>query len=381
MEITSKLDSGNIIFDSTEIINNINHVYLRIRKDVGAEFLQWFYFRLTTSAGDNLILHITNAKDAFSQEGWRDYNVCTSYDRKNWFRTNSSYDGEELKMEIKPEHNTVYFAYFPPFSFEDHQDLVSSSQISPLCKSKVIGNTVEGRNIDLLQIGELADAKMKIWILGRQHAGETMASWFVKGMLERLLDSNDPVSRKILEKAVFYVVPSMNLDGSMAGNIRVNGAGRDLNREWAEPNEEKSPEVFYVKKEMSSVGVDLCLDIHGDEELPYNFVSRIDGIPMFDEKLQKKQTIFSESWKTVSPDFQDIHGYPVDKPGKANLQICSKNIANTFKCLALTVEMPFKDNANLPDIQNGWSIARSERFGASVVAALLLTIKEFEKLG
>ena len=33
--------------------------------------------------------------------------------------------------------------------------------------------------------------------LARQHPGETMAEWFVEGLLERLLDNADPVARKV----------------------------------------------------------------------------------------------------------------------------------------------------------------------------------------
>ena len=39
-----------------------------------------------------------------------------------------------------------------------------------------------------------------------------MAEWFMDGMLKRLLDPHDPVSRKLLQHTVFYVVrPSPTL--------------------------------------------------------------------------------------------------------------------------------------------------------------------------
>ena len=59
----------------------------------------------------------------------------------------------------------------------------------------------------------------------------------------------------------------MNPDGSVLGNLRTNAAGANLNREWETPTLERSPEVFTVREKMMETGVDLFLDIHGDEGL------------------------------------------------------------------------------------------------------------------
>ncbi len=52
----------------------------------------------------------------------------------------------------------------------------------------------------------------------------------------------------------------------------------------------------------------------------------------------------------ISPDFQDTYKYDYDKPGEANLddlyRIRSRNASG---CPSFTIEMPFKDNADLPD--------------------------------
>jgi len=176
------------------------------------------------------------------------------------------------------------------------------------------------------------------------------------------------------------VVPNMNLDGSIAGNLRTNLSGVDLNREWANPDPDRSPEVFYTRRAMKETGVDLCLDIHGDESFQYCFASRIDGIPSFNDTLAQLQSSFTSGWASVSPDFQTQHGYPVDKPGMANLAIASKHIAEFFKCLALTIEMPFKDNADLPDPVFGWSPERSENLGRSLVNGLLLIVNDLQRV-
>ena len=73
----------------------------------------------------------------------------------------------------------------------------------------------------------------------------------------RLLDADDPVARVLLAQCIFHVVPNMNPDGAVRGNLRTNGAGANLNREWQSPSMEKSPEVFLVRQAMPQTGVDL----------------------------------------------------------------------------------------------------------------------------
>ena len=65
-----------------------------------------------------------------------------------------------------------------------------------------------------------------------------------------------------------------------------------------------------------------------------------------------------------------MHGYPDDKETKVNLTLASKHVGDTFGCLALTLEMPFKDNADRPDPEVGWNGERSKKLGAAAVEAL-----------
>ena len=84
----------------------------------------------------------------------------------------------------------------------------------------------------------------------------------------------------------------MSPGGGRRGNLRVNAAGGNLNREWAEPSMAKSPEVFLTREKMRETGVDFCLDVHGDEALPYVFIAGADGIPSLTDRQKKaKQEI------------------------------------------------------------------------------------------
>ncbi len=179
-----------------------------------------------------------------------------------------------------------------------------------------------------------------------------------------------------MEKAHFYIVPNMNPDGSKRGNLRTNASGANLNREWKDATMDKSPEVYLVREKMAQTGADFHLDVHGDEALPYNFIAGFEGIPSVTDKqlanLDKYQTILCN----LSPDFQREHGYPVDAPNSSDLRKCTDYVAATHGCLAMTLEMPFKDNADLPDEMWGWSPERCRHLAASCLLALHRMIDE-----
>ncbi|ATE60006.1 M14 family metallopeptidase [Thauera sinica] len=369
MRISSNFDSGAIEVVS---LDDPQDIRLRLRADNAADFRQWFHFRLHGGAGTALRMVFENAGEAAYPDGWPGYRCVASYDRQNWFRIRSTrYEDGALIVEHTPERDTVHYAYFEPYSFERHLDLLGRADDSPFASLRNLGGTVEGRDLDMIVVGRPTPARRPVWIIARQHPGETMAEWFVEGLLERLLDPADAVARKVREHAVLYIVPNMNPDGSVRGNLRTNAAGRNLNREWREPDPAASPEVFLVREEMERCGCDLFLDIHGDEALPYVFFSTAEEVPGFTAGAAERQARFIESFAAVSPDFQTGEGYEPGRFGDELLTLASKWVANRFGCVSLTLEMPFKDNANLPDGHNGWNGARSKRLGAAMLNPVL----------
>ena len=201
-----------------------------------------------------------------------------------------------------------------------------------------------------------------------------MAEWWMEGFLSRLLDPDDPVARAVRSQADVYVVPNMNPDGSARGHLRTNAAGANLNREWHVPLAERAPEVKAVRDRMDKTGVDLCFDVHGDEALPYNFIAGAQGIVGWSERLAALHATFVGAYERANPDFQDEVGYPVSPPGQANTTMCTSAIAQRFDCLAMTLEMPFKDNANAPDPEQGWSPERCRILGAAALDPMLAVL-------
>lgn len=373
MLISSAFDSGNI-----KVINasNPNDIQLEINKDHMSDFYQWFHFRLSGVSDVPCTLKIMNAGNAAYADGWPGYNVCASYDRETWFRVATDYQNGILSWTVEPEQDSLYFAYFAPYSMERHADLIAEVSSSPLVTTSVLGHTLDGQDMDLVEIGYGPEGRKKIWIGARQHPGETMAEWWMEGAFDYLLDPDNPAARKLFEKAHFYIVPNMNPDGSKRGHLRTNAVGVNLNRIWDTANMETSPEVFLVREKMHETGVDFHLDVHGDEALPYNFIAGFEGIPSLTDKQTKLYSQYQDTLCVLSPDFQKEEGYDTDKPGEANLGMCTNYMAETFNCLAMTLEMPFKDNANLPDEEFGWSPERSRHLAKACLDALLQVIDD-----
>ena len=69
----------------------------------------------------------------------------------------------------------------------------------------LMGSTLDGRDMTLRRLTHASPAtplapKKKVWLIARQHPGETMAEWFVEGLLQRLPDPADPVAWALLDQ-------------------------------------------------------------------------------------------------------------------------------------------------------------------------------------
>lgn len=265
IQIDCAFDSGNI--EVLDIAGTTAR--LAIRKDSNSDFFQWFHFRVVGAAGRALTLKITGLEASAYPGGWPGYRAAVSEDRDYWGRVDSSYDpaehGGTLTIRYTPAGGQVWFAYFAPYSWERHQDLVATTALAAGVEHRVLGHSLDGRTIDCLDLGE---GERHVWLYARQHPGESMAEWWMEGALDCLTDPADPVGRKLRQLCRFHVVPNANPDGSVRGNLRTNAAGVNLNREWASPSAEHSPEVLAILTAMDETGVHFAMDVHGDEAIP-----------------------------------------------------------------------------------------------------------------
>ena len=167
----------------------------------------------------------------------------------------------------------------------------------------------------------------------------------------------------ILSLCDLHILPNMNPDGSAQGHTRSNAHGVNLNRMWAEPTADESPEVLAVRNLMDAVGVDLVLDVHADESLSSGAIACV--APAWTQRLERLQRAFARAMSERAGDLFDeaeseqfllfaqalrgstednSQGGRMDRMGSegANLTLCTTQVGARFDCLAVTIEQPFK---------------------------------------
>lgn len=379
MKIFQNFDGGNI-----EVVDARpgQAVHLAIRPDQQGQFLQWFYFAVEVDDLSPLQLVITNASAATYVEGWQGYQALMSYDRQHWFRTPTQYQQGQLWLSCQPQARRFWLAYFVPYSFERHQELMAVMQQRPGLCLRSLGTSVQGRSLDLLVLGN--PSGKQLWLTGRQHPGETMASWYLEALLYALTDPNCALAQGVLAQAQVHVVVNANPDGSVLGHLRTNAAGVDLNRAWQVPSLEHSPEVYGLQQAMLATGVDWFLDVHGDETIPYTFIAGQQGMEGLPAWIEQAEQAFKASYAQASPDFQQVHGYAPGQFGEQALSMASFWVGRQFQCPSMTLEMPFKDHLQpgqtLPrrdpsgELQ-GWTVDRTQALAQALLIPLLQWLK------
>ena len=79
------------------------------------------------------------------------------------------------------------------------------------------------------------------------HCGETVASYFLQGILD-FLSANDHKSKTLLKNFVFKIIPVLNPDGVARGYWRTDCNGTNLNRKYEDPDKELYPTIYFTKQ-------------------------------------------------------------------------------------------------------------------------------------
>jgi hypothetical protein len=248
----------------------------------------WFYFRMDDVAGRDITLVLTALRG--------EYNERPSLPSGPWFRPVFSVDGEtwrhvdntawdaekgEVTFKVRVTANSVWLAHIPPYPHSRVLALLADVRRSPHARMDVIGQSVLGRELQLVTVSNFSrpDAgKRVVWLQARQHAWECGTSFLVEGAL-RFVVSDDPVAQKLRDETIFKFVPMINPDSVVRGEVRFNANGFDPNRQWDEVDLrdqrwlKRNPEIWHVKQALltqhARQPINLAVNLHNTEMNEY----------------------------------------------------------------------------------------------------------------
>ena len=245
--------------------------------------------------------------------GWHRECYNTIYYANNLYVYNTNNDKKRnlhslsFDYEFKYDNDIVYFANCLPYFYSTLMKELNYYELNeekfPYFHRKTLATTLGGNDLDMFTINsmydiynngvtsvilpknnnylsiknnyentnkcnnsQLLDERKAVVLIGRQHPGETVGSYVIKGCIDFLMGDSEE-SKKLREIYLFKIVPMMNPDGVLVGNSRTSFAGCDLNRRWGKPNEIIHPEIFQTKQMITKLAtqrnIAFVIDCHG----------------------------------------------------------------------------------------------------------------------
>ena len=162
----------------------------------------------------------------------------------------------------------LYVARMEPYRLSDLDRLLESIRSHPLVRITTIGKTAEGRDLEIVRIGNPA-APYRVFVRARAHPWEAGSNWVAEGLIQRLL-KDDAEAKRFLRLYSVNVLPMANKDGVARGRTRFNLRGKDLNRNWDKPADpELAPENAALERWLEGEIAagrrpHLALELHND---------------------------------------------------------------------------------------------------------------------
>jgi len=241
--INNSIENGsNLNWDIAEDGSvNIYLTYDYERESLNRAYDHW-YFLLEAEAGSDVTLIFHNFSEVYNGKvmpfnTWI-MDCLTSPDDLAWSHVPVEWmEGERMKVKIHMDSDSLYLARVEPYRLSKLQNLIESIQEEENVKITPIGKTVEGRVLNIIQIGD-DHAPNSLFIRARAHPWEAGGNWVVEGIIRALLSESDQANGYISRHTV-YILPMANMDGVANGVSRFNMNGMDLNRKLlalADPN-------------------------------------------------------------------------------------------------------------------------------------------------
>lgn len=201
----------------------------------GGPECMWFCFRLRVAAQSTakrriklVLKHVTNMLGAGSAPPLM---PVVRYDGRDWDRLPAGkvewlQDGRaRLGWSIEPPTTFADIAFCYPYGLPEVEALVADTR--GYWKVDTIGVSQEGRPLIRLSngAGKPGDDRRGLFLIARQHSGETPGSWVLDGLLRAIAEAGE-------RAPLVWCVPLADRDGIERGDYGKDRFPYDLNRAW-----------------------------------------------------------------------------------------------------------------------------------------------------
>lgn len=169
-------------------------------------------------------------------------------------------DCVRIRLALKPAI-PVSVSRTRPIPLSRALDRLSTLAALPAARSLSLGRSCEGRPIPALEIG---GGTRHVLVLAGQHPAEFGGTHAVLGIAEWLL-SRVPEAVALRERFTFTVLPTVNPDGNVRGQVGCNARGEDLYRAYpgaAAGREPEAPEAACLWRRIDGTEPELTLNLH-----------------------------------------------------------------------------------------------------------------------
>lgn len=284
------------------------------------------HFAVEAAAGSQVTLEFKNLNNIYNGKPGSTAGelkaLVISTDGKEWTPVETRVlPGDRVQLDLRMTKSRVYVARVEPYRLSDLDRWLAAVRKSPLAEISTIGKTVEGRDLEIVRIGD-PDAPHHVFVRARAHAWEAGGNWVAQGLADRLLKDDDE-AKTFRKRYCLWLLPMANKDSVAKGRTRFNLNGIDLNRGWDRTADEKlapenhALEAWLNRQIKSGRKPALALELHNDGNGKLHHArSAVLGDKQCSEHLDRLETLlrkhtwFTEgSWKPNATTFTLADGF------------------------------------------------------------------------
>ncbi len=288
----------------------------------------WYAFKIWARRTQTVKIHLTY------EDGDHRYVPKLSHDGAAWtpldvasYAHDTTNGTATLRLHVGPD--TLWVAA---------QELITSTTFArwiddlarrPYVTQRVVGRSVQGRPLRMIEITEAADPAGYVLVISRQHPPEVTGTLAALPFLETLAGESD-LARAFRRRFAVVAVPLMNPDGVDNGHWRHNAGGVDLNRDWLHFNQPEGRLVSDAFLELKdNAPVFFAIDFHSTQEDVFYTLSR---------DLETDPPGFTDAWldaiRVAFPDY-----YVNDEPFGLGSPVSKNWFYQSFDAPAVTYEV------------------------------------------